>query len=230
MSAMDGIRSWIDTVVGLLSSSDETLGSALAILAFTTAIAVVGQVVSRIWTFGVGLLDARRVRREILTDIAIYGRTYDISVKVVTSEQALSQLRRHIEADPEGFRGYGAAINDGEVYEEYKRIRRSLSPEDMSRCDTFFDDARLFELYYRKLAEDEFGRLPKERKLLVVQQLDVLGSKLKASYAKVRKEVKPIRKISERIKLENLLPEPTSKQIAVSKSDNERRGSSNDRR
>lgn len=227
---MDRMQNLFDMIIGWLASSDETLGSALAILAFTTAIAVVGQVISHLWTFGVGLWDAQRIRREILTDIAIYARTYDINVKVVTSEQALTRLRKHIEADPEGFRGYGAAINDSDVYEEYKRIRRSLSPKDMSRCDTFFGDARLFELYYRKLAEEEFGRLPKERKLLVVQQLNLLGVKLEASNAKVRKEVKPISKISKRIKLEDLLPEPTSKKNAASKPETEQRGSSDDRR
>lgn len=227
---MDDVQNLLDAILSLLSSSDKTLGSALAILAFTSAIAVVGQVVSRLWTFGVGVFDARRVRREILTDIAIYGRTYDINVKVVTSEQALARLRANIEADPEGFRGYGAAINDSEVYEEYKRIRRSLSPEDMSRCDTFFDDARLFDLYYRKLAEDEFGRLTKKRKLRVIEQLNVLGEKLEASYAKVRSEVKPISKISERIKLEKLLPAPPRQHIEASNSNIDQPEPSDDRR
>jgi len=184
------------------------LVTALVFLAVTTAVAIAGRMVSHLWAFGWDIWDTRRIRREILTDIAIYGRTYHINVKVVTSESALNILRDQIRADPRGFRGYGTAINDSDVYDEYKKIRRSLSPEDMSRCDMFFGNARLFELYYRKLTTKDFGELSEDRKLLVVGELERLGKNLLESYDKMRSEVNPISKIARRINLETLLPEP----------------------
>lgn len=196
---------WLETMVG---ASADSLGGALVILAITTAVAVAGRVVTMASREIGAAVDRHRRRREILTDIAIYARTYDNNVKLVTSEAALESVRDAIRADPDGFRAYNAAINDSEVYEEYKEIRRRLSPADMSRLDTFFDRARLFEVYYLKMGSDAFAALPVDRKLKVVTQLQKLGGALSESHDTLFRDVPMLARLSDTITLDRLLPAP----------------------
>lgn len=201
----DALFDWFETIFG---ASADSLGGALVILAMTTAFAVAGRIVSAV-SRGIGLvIDRQRRRREILTDIAIYARTYDNNVKLVTSDRALDAVRDAIRADPVRFRAYNAAINDAEVYEEYKEIRRRLSPADMSRLDTFFDRARIFEVYYLKMASDEFEALSAERKLKVVDQLHTLGARLSESHDTLFADITRLKRLAQKIDLDKLLPPP----------------------
>ena len=141
-----------------LSIPSETVGGSFAVIVFTAAIAVFSRVISNFVDFILRWQNGRRKRKEILIDIVIYAQTYNVYIKRVASEEALKTIRQTIKKNP-GYRGYVAAINDSEVYEQYKEIRRNLRLQDMSKCDTYFDVARLFECYYIKLGSNGFAEL-----------------------------------------------------------------------
>lgn len=202
----DWLRSWLGNLVG---TDADTVAGALVLLAVTTAIAIAGRVAKASWDWAAALTDRHNRRTEILTDIVIYARTYEINVGNVASPQALATLKETIRAAPDGFKGFGAAINDSDVYTAYKEIRRSLTPLEISRCDAFFDQARLFELYYTQLGSDAFGALNLDRKIKVIDNFGKIGRDLAQATARMMTDVTRLDRIAKRINLDAVLPKPT---------------------
>ncbi|MEM1273947.1 MAG: hypothetical protein AAGF88_09020 [Pseudomonadota bacterium] len=190
----------------ILASDSSSLVGALLLLLVTSSLALVGKLVTSAVMLGQNWYDYRRRRREALTDIVIYARTFFLNVDRVATPEALAPVRAAIKADPKGYRAFHATIDDEEVYREYKQIRRTLSPEEMSLCDTFFDRARIFRAYYEKLAADEFKELSEERKLNSLDQLIALGERLDEIYVRLRQDGTEFRAMANEIRAERLLP------------------------
>ena len=202
----------MDTDAGLIdrlmAAPSDTLASALVILAITATLAVLGRIA--IWALQAAerIIDKRRRHREIMTDVLIYGRFTYVSVLRVTAPEAIAYVQSEIRKDPKGFRGYLARVSDDEVFTAYREIRRTLSAEVIGRCDTFFGQARLFDLYYEKTASKEFQELSEERKIQVIDRLAVIGTAACDSYVEMIDNVEELRGIARKIRLADLIPGP----------------------
>ncbi|GAA5069719.1 hypothetical protein N0B44_00485 [Roseibacterium beibuensis] len=205
-----------DFLAEFLDGDVDSVSGALILLLVSSAVAVIGAVLRAILTGVLAWNDRRRHRKEALTDIVIYARTYFLNVHRVASDAALQPVRAEIEKDPTGFRGFNAAVSDDDVYLEYKEIRRSLSAEEMSLCDTFFDRARIFQTYYLKLATEDFRELSRERKLRTLDTLKELGVRLVETYETLREKGPEFSAIAAKIKLEDVLPDPREQKSSAS--------------
>ena len=199
---MDQFWKWLQSIPA------ESISGAILLFAFSAVFTVIRHALSDFLGYLSSVKNDRREMRETLIEIAVYARSCYLNAKKVASEAALETIRDAIEENADDYRGYGAMVDDDQVYEQYKKIRRKLTPRDMSKCDTFFDLARIFRTCYVKICSSDFAELSKKRKLIALDYFYATGRELEDHYTQMRYEVRPIAKIGTLIDLETLLPEP----------------------
>lgn len=162
--------------------ASDSLGGAILLL-------VVGGVATLLTKAVTGLVLAVRARREhlekcrqILVDVVIHTRFLDENVRNRVSADNIAATKEMINRIPKTYRAYVLVSPETLFFADWHRHRHSFTARrfamtnaDIGLVDAYIAQAQLYFAYYEALGSDRFVELSRERKVAVLDNLQIIG-------------------------------------------------------